>query len=811
MCKEDITLAYRWFRHLNPHNELFNSLLDNVERVAPRPLIDLRAIQVGSDDAERAVVDELLRPRGRDPRIIQLMKEITARFMEHMKRKLQFVVTPHHTQILTLMTFHEFYVRRMHPGASASQTVRDLNTLVAEVSTGEGKSIIIAMLAVYFVKYHGKKVHILANNETLMVRDFESNREFFDLFEVPTGDDGSTRPLKSASCKAKIDGDSDICYCLNTAIMTYYRASVTKGTDGLEEVILIVDEVDDLVIDENPRTNWVEPDVEQSEHILACFDALRTQGDRARKPSGCADSIWQKARGARTRAKRMTQGKDYARYGGQYKLLGRQQRILKNSVSPALDYLNYSEGLVDSVYMRSNSMVTCTPYVFNQYECIFGLTGSVGGPAEKAYLEQTYRAHVFTAPKFLDTCSDTEQKIMRKDDVRAYSNEDQQHAAIVRLACEKCSATPVIIITKSIEEVDVVHNKLERAMGSTRLQKLVARDAAGNDLTSTSAQIIQNSTRPVNEDAPEDGPREWRITVTDYYGGRGIDYRLKDDQANAAGGIMLIISHIPETKREWIQWVGRTGRQDRNGQYSVLLNRREQFLSTVSEVFDRGPQQSDPHGCITTLLEKRNETAKVKLSEYETTLAEASRLNELCEAVYRQAGGRASDSWPGSHSERELRDFIAAGNNSERDVESLKAKLGILPRDWEMFVGDQWQPFSVDEQGQMNESYHRRPAPRLVFDLDSGWQINLEEMTASRQVPLQVNNIRGRCNGKRLPKLAEPDLEPEPEPDPGEQCIICFENFTSGGIACASSHHVCDECFIPYIHVRRLIQSLSVY
>ena len=34
----------------------------------------------------------------------------------------------------------------------------------------------------------------------------------------------------------------------------------------------------------------------------------------------------------------------------------------------------------------------CTPYMYTKYACIFGLTGSVGGEAERAYIEKTYQA-----------------------------------------------------------------------------------------------------------------------------------------------------------------------------------------------------------------------------------------------------------------------------------------------------------------------------------------------------------------------------------------------------------------------------------
>ena len=39
----------------------------------------------------------------------------------------------------------------------------------------------------------------------------------------------------------------------------------------------------------------------------------------------------------------------------------------------------------------------CTPYMYTKYACIFGLTGSVGGEAERAYIEKTYRAVPYEA------------------------------------------------------------------------------------------------------------------------------------------------------------------------------------------------------------------------------------------------------------------------------------------------------------------------------------------------------------------------------------------------------------------------------
>ena len=51
----------------------------------------------------------------------------------------------------------------------------------------------------------------------------------------------------------------------------------------------------------------------------------------------------------------------------------------------------------------------------HRYAGIFGLTGSVGGKAELAYLTKTYGALRFNVPRFLDTCVGTPRKVIGID------------------------------------------------------------------------------------------------------------------------------------------------------------------------------------------------------------------------------------------------------------------------------------------------------------------------------------------------------------------------------------------------------------
>jgi hypothetical protein len=64
-----------------------------------------------------------------------------------------------------------------------------------------------------------------------------------------------------------------------------------------------------------------------------------------------------------------------------------------------------------------------------------------------------------------------------------------------------------------------------------------------------------------------------RVTVTDLYGGRGHDFEVKDKVSINNGGMLVVATSIPN-EREWIQWKGRTARQDKPGAFWVVLNKK---------------------------------------------------------------------------------------------------------------------------------------------------------------------------------------------------------------------------------------------
>lgn len=90
-------------------------------------------------------------------------------------------------------------------------------------------------------------------------------------------------------------------------------------------------------------------------------------------------------------------------------------------------------------------------------------------------------------------------------------------------------------------------------------------------------------------------------------GGRGHDYRVVDPGIDDRGGLLLILTWVPWSEREWIQFLGRTGRQDHAGQFAVFLNSQDlrscagrQFMGALHRVDRVGrtrPKSEDVVAC----------------------------------------------------------------------------------------------------------------------------------------------------------------------------------------------------------------------
>eukprot|EP00966_Prymnesium_polylepis_P141811 3274215-Prymnesium_polylepis.1 len=72
--------------------------------------------------------------------------------------------------------------------------------------------------------------------------------------------------------------------------------------------------------------------------------------------------------------------------------------------------------------------------MYTKYSCIFGLTGSVGGDAERQYIKKTYDLHVYEVPQFLKTCKNTTKEEAKNLGVVIKSKTSEMIEEVVKTA-----------------------------------------------------------------------------------------------------------------------------------------------------------------------------------------------------------------------------------------------------------------------------------------------------------------------------------------------------------------------------------------
>ena len=608
-----------------------------------------------------------------------LLTDVTNKWME-LKVEQKFPpLTPHHTQSFTVLMMCKFFQTQIVDAPPKKQKQR-YKAFIAQLATGEGKSVVIAMLAIFMVKLYQMKVHVLENNAGLLQRDFLQNRPFFEKFGL------------KVSHNLEEEG-AHIYYCLKDGINRRFLKKLVEG--GLDEelgkTVLIVDEVDDLIVNEHPNSHYVKKDAEKSPALKACYEVLKT--GRGGQPAIADDETWQYANAVVEFCKQKEQDVHYrvvqTKGGGSaVMMLDKDGNLPKVALTaPWLSYLNYSLCGVEP-HSETRHATVCTPYIFNKYKGIFGLTGSVGGKAELKYLASTYKAIKFDVPRFLDTCVGNARKEVTNHGVEVVSGEAAQVERVCALAGQYYKQVPVLIICSSLKQMQLMYNTLSQGEGRAgippaEVQRFAQFSTDNRSLAREWQTIIDDSTKRLGNVHES----RCRVTVTDKFGGRGHDFQVIDKESNANGGMLVIATSIPD-EREWIQWKGRTARQDRPGQFYVILDdKKPPFTDAkhkkLKEQLKRlapsgGGVPAEENAKVELLLELSDEGIGGKLKEFESEQNRGYVLNELTEKYYKSKPRGFDDDWPNKEfleTDKVLRKILTSCTGEEYKPSDL-IKLG---------------------------------------------------------------------------------------------------------------------------------------
>ena len=716
MFRESVQMAQKKFREalqVNPEGSersMFDQVLQKaLDMYGDKGLVDQKALsRTNFITQPLQLVDVVQRnTRAGGVRQMQLIGEIASEYMKMRIDEGKMPLTPHHTQAIAMLMFSIFFDLRDKPGTEWEHTFR---TVILQMKTGEGKSIVIAMLAVFTVLFYenrGLRVHVLENNEGLLDRDFSSFKPFYSRFTKANG-----KPL---TCEPHIHPTADICYCLKKGNNRFFNQQLVDGSLDLEKTVLIVDEVDDLVVNEVPFVKYKKEDVDLTPPFQLAFKKMapRPIGEGlTRCPTGFDKDVWRTCTTIKKTASRKQEGEDFVMGNGEFLMLERQpdgsSKLPKVPLTD--DWLSYKNFERFNTPIKKQTFFNglCTPYMYNKYKCIFGLTGSVGGAAERVYIYQTYKGVAFEVPQFLMTCSDSGKQDARNLGVALEPDSPAQLQKIAEAVVGHYCDVPVLIITRDAAELRRVYEHLKMVLwdelreqeqeplirldpGNMEMECLQERDPESGELLRDEwPKVIDAATRRHGS-----GDRSYcHITVTDFFGGRGHDYSCNDTRANLNGGLLVIATSIPDT-REWIQWKGRTARQDKPGQYKVILSRDDDAFQD-RDVLQRFISLKSDDEKIDYLLSEKDISVGRALDEFSAKQAKGAWLNELTEKYYQGHPRQHDAPWPypkQAGGDRKLRELLTEhfqnGNEIRKKAnEELKLALDGPPDNWR-FDADQ--------------------------------------------------------------------------------------------------------------------------
>lgn len=302
--------------------------------------------------------------------------------------------------------------------------------------------------------------------------------------------------------------------------------------------------------------------------------------------------------------------------------------------------------------------------------------------------------------------------------------------------------------------------KVEKKTNWIKLRKSIIENAMEMHTIDGSAKGGPEHVPPLSESArgtPEDPTKlssssnYFQITVTDKWGGRGHDFKSEHALANAHGGPLVIATSIPDT-REWTQWKGRTARQDKRGQYRVVLSKESELLASETETrkakldslaalkakLDRGEFEA----AIDHLTSSIDSSVGGRLQEFRAKQARGVWLSQLCELYYETHKREIKKPWPFLEEDKLFSKLLVDMNYYESGKEISEAVKEKFPKfdlkgpplHWDQFP----QGFGIPG----SSCVQLRPQPNtLMFVIDVSASMSIAETKSDGKKESRIRTV----------------------------------------------------------------------
>ena len=497
-----------------------------------------------------------------------LLTDICISIKKHIK------MIPHPVQCFSMLRMLDEILVKNHKG------------VLAEIQTGEGKSFIIAVIAIVLAKKE-RKVDIVTTTLELAFRDEKEQSKLYNLFGITSGvlctknsDKEYIDLYKPEYNQQKEEQKSgfythvltkDIIYSTNYNYQFLYLYSLfqPRKIRKREYDIVLIDEVDNMLLDQmtNPAIVGYSIKLYRYKEILKDIYNMRDSNEnlmfaqlneKYKDVSNLNLDIIKKCKKSAKIANQFKRDIDYI-IEDKKVLIMDSNTGYKKPGQRWFKYIHEFCEIKENVNIKnpiaSYCMINQNSY-FNLYNKISGVTGTIGDLNDQEILKKNYKIEIFKVPRNIINLKKITQKIRPNDIYILYQE------VIKEIKSERDKGRPILVIMDSPLHVNEFANLLQLPCGII----------SGIDLKSDNESIkIAGESR--------------QITIATSAGGRGIDVKLNKDSINA-GGLHVIIPFCMPNERCENQAFGRSGRQGQPGSATIYRSESDRYILTPD--FDKG-------------------------------------------------------------------------------------------------------------------------------------------------------------------------------------------------------------------------------
>ena len=533
---------------------------------------------------------------------------------------------------------------------------------IAEMRTGEGKTITIA-LAAYLNALSGKGVHVVTVNDYLAKRDCENMSKIYNFLGLSAGyinNDQSDDERRENYLK-------DITYATNSELgFDYLKDNMKYSSNKLvqrEHIFAIVDEIDSCLIDEARTPLVISGQSDETSNQYKAINKLVTKlkpGDyeldekdkNVTLTNEGIDSIEKLLNNigvlknnnfydpanlnlvhhvnqALKANHLFLKDKDYVEVDGKIK-------IIDELTGRILEGRRYGDGLHQALEAKENlkvqmenqtlASITYQNY-FKLYKKLAGCTGTAVTESQEFF--EIYNLNVVVIP--------TNKEMIRKDwnDQIFRTEKEKQDAIISKVKMLNSKGQPLLIFTSSVDKSEIYSDLFKK--------NKIPHNVLNAKNHEKEAEIIANAGK-LNS-----------VIITTSISGRGVDIKLggkdsdnlKDNKEKIKnlGGLFVIGTERMESRRVDNQARGRAGRQGDEGNSIFYVSLEDDLMrifgsESINKILEKlglKDGESIDHPWINKALERAQQKVEARNFDIRKTLLKFDDvLNDQRHVIFNQ-------------------------------------------------------------------------------------------------------------------------------------------------------------------------------